>query len=329
MLVIARLALAKSRKGDHSTFAMNTSFRSRSLDGSLALFATLAACITASAANLPTTKDQAARSVKSGDFVFSMLPKAFQKNPILDMTVYTEFTPYGRLQRAATPDNPVYYVAHDTGYKQLGWSVGEHPPKETDVERVMAKALATNGFLAATDDHKPSVAVFYVWGSHNKVPSDLARDFRDLVKKNTLERAILVGGKAFAANMDFAMEWGDPSGDLDNKISFLREQASEELYYVVASAYDYSSLAHGERKLEWRTTMTVTSAGLALQESLKPLIATAAPYFGRETHGPEIAAQRVSREGRVEIGTAKVVDDPPAAKPVPTPVPAPAKSAEK
>ena len=238
---------------------MHPSSRARGLCLALVLLAGLVCGTPATAAELPTTKDKASRSVKSGDWVFSILPKAFQNNPILDMTVYTEFTPYGRLLRAATPENPVYYAAHDTGYKQLGWSMGgEHPPKEADIERAMARALATNGFLAETPEHRASVALFYVWGSHNKPPPDIARDFPELAAKNKLERAILVGGKDFAKGMSFAMEWGDPAGELDEKMQFLREQANEELYYVVASAYDYQALAHGQRKLAWRTTMTVT-----------------------------------------------------------------------
>lgn len=259
---------------------------------------------------LPTSRDKSVRSAKTGDFVFSILPKSLQKSPTLDMTFNTEMTDYGRLLRAASPENPVYYVEQDGGFRQLGWSVGgEKPPPPKELERVLNNALATNGYLPASDGHPAGLALIYFWGSHNKPDPDVARDFPELMQRNILERAILVGGKKFAAGMSFTMEWGETAADHEEKLEFLRDQTRAEIYYVVASAYDYQALARGERKLAWRTTMTVTSAGLAMNETLPTVIATAAPFFGRETVEPEIGARRISREGRVLIGTPTVVED--------------------
>ena len=261
-------------------------------------------------APLPSASDKSARSAKTGDFVFSILPKSLQKSPTLDMTFNTEFTAYGRLLRKASPENPFYYVGQDAGFHQLGWAAGgERSPQTEVLERALNKALATNGFLPASPGHPAGLALIYYWGSHNKPDEDTARDFPELVQKYILERAFLVGGKKFASGMLFSMEWGETAADHEEKMEFLRDQTREELYYVVASAYDYQALARGERKLAWRTTMTVTSAGLAMNETLPTVVASAAPYFGRETAEPEIGARRISREGRVLIGTPTVVED--------------------
>jgi len=273
------------------------------------------------AADVPplSGKDPALRAPQSGDFVFSILPKAFQKHPTLDMTFNTEVTPYGRLLRPASLENPVYYVANDVGFRALGAPVGgEKPPPASDMERVLINALAKNGFLAAGPGHPPTLAVIYFWGSHNKPDPETARQFPELARKYVLERAILVGGKNLADGMSFAMQWGDSPADHMGKAEFLRDQAAEELYYVVASAYDYQSLAHKKRELAWRTTLTVTSAGLAMKESLPPLVARAAPFFGREMTEPELGTRKISREGHVEIGTATIVADPPAPPPTAT-----------
>ena len=273
----------------------------------------LALALVARAADSPPTAfDKSSRMAKTGDFVFSILPKSFQRNPTLDMTFNTEFTPYGRLLRKATPENPVYYVEQDAGFRSLGWAVGgEKPPKSEDMERVLTKALATNSFLPAAPEHAPGLAIIYFWGSHNKPDDDTARLFPELLQKNVLERAMLVGGKKLVSGMSFAMEWGESPADREEKMEFLRDQANAEIYYVVASAYDYQALAHGQRKLAWRTTLTVTSAGLAMNETLLPLVTSAAPFFGRETTLPEIGSRRVSRTGYVEIGKAIVVPDAP------------------
>lgn len=274
--------------------------------------------VTVEAAELPTTKARSGRSVKTGEFVFSILPKSFQRNPTLEMTFNTDVTPYGRLLRIASPESPVYYMPVEGGYHQLGFSVGgETSPPPAELERAMTRALAVNGFLTAPD-HPPSLAIIYHWGSHNKPDPETARNFPELARKYRLERAMLVGGVKFVLGTSFAMEWGESGADREEKMQFLRDQANEELYYVVASAYDYAALARGERKLAWRTTMTVTSVGLAMKETLPPLIAGGAAFLGRQTVEPEIDSRRISREGRVEVGTPTVVEEKPAAASAPT-----------
>ena len=57
-----------------------------------------------------------------------------------------------------------------------------------------------------------------------------------------------------------------------------------------------------------------------MTETLAPLIASAGPYFGRDMAEASIVEKRISREGKVEIGTATVVEDkrseiPPPVKP--------------
>ena len=97
------------------------------------------------------------------------------------------------------------------------------------------------------------------------------------------------------------------------KNEFLVDQAVSDVYYVVASAYDYAALAKQERRLLWRTRMTVAASGVSEEQTLPTLIATAAPFFGREMTEPSIFAKRAVRDGHVELGTPTVV--PPAVNP--------------
>ncbi len=254
-----------------------------------------------------------------GDFVFSLLPKSFQRNPTLEMTVNTEMTDYGRLFRQVSPSAPAYYVAMAAGFKQFGNPTGgEKSPAPAELERAMKKSLAANGYLSADQPGQaPSLVLIYYWGTHNKLDRETARNFPELAAKYQLERAALVGGKKYVAEIAHTMEWGPAPGDSNNELKeYLSYQAADDLYFVVASAYDYASVLRGQKTLLWRTTMTVNSAGVNMLETLSPLIATAAPFFGRETKDPEIAARRVSRDGKVEIGESKIINDPvPAPKP--------------
>jgi hypothetical protein len=248
---------------------------------------------------------------KSGDFVFSLLPKSFQRNPTLDMTVNTEVTDSGRLMRTVSPSAPAYYLAQSAGFKSLGSPIaGEKSPPEAELARALLKSLALNGYLPATKSGpQPSLVVIYYWGSHNKLDREDAENFPDLANKYKLERAALIGGKKYVADLSRTMTWGESLTDHTDLKEYLKYQANEDLYFVVASAYDHAALVHGQRKLIWRTTMTVNSTGVNMMESLVPVIATAAPFFGRETLEPEIAARRIFRDGHVEIGVPKVIND--------------------
>jgi hypothetical protein len=94
----------------------------------------------------------------------------------------------------------------------------------------------------------------------------------------------------------------------DPKNEFLVDQAASNVYYVVASAYDYKAMLAKQRVLLWRTRMTVASAGISQDQGLPTLVLTAAPYFGKEMAEPEIINKRAVRDGSVEVGTPTVVE---------------------
>jgi hypothetical protein len=92
------------------------------------------------------------------------------------------------------------------------------------------------------------------------------------------------------------------------KNEFLVDQAASNVYYVVASAYDFKSVMAKQRLLLWRTRMTVAAAGVSQVQTLPTLVLSAAPFFGKEMSEPETMSKRAVREGTVEIGTPTVVE---------------------
>jgi len=159
-----------------------------------------------------------------------------------------------------------------------------------------------------------------------------------------LDRASLVGGNRFAEKMakalrdevgfwqaaasgqrliDFQRSIGSGGSDFmkpplgretrpirrfKTRNSYLFERAFHSFYFVVATAYDQVAAAEGERVLLWETKMTVDSNGIALGESLRPLIASAAPYFGREMDETKRISARIDRVGSVEVGPIEVIE---------------------
>jgi hypothetical protein len=295
---------------------------------------------TAFAVEPPPAKPKA---VEKSGWVFSLLPKSLQKNPHIEVTVITEMTEEGKKLPLVTPAQPAFYIMQSSGYRRLGDSTGTSqktvPP--ADLERILGTALASNGYRPAeASAQAPSLAIFYTWGTHNLLveaddenPSQGATQ----VAANLLDRARLVGGEKFARKMLELFRQADdlniaagvpipadgqpPIGPAqqaflnpvalfkmqDPKNEFLVDQASHDIYYVVASAYDYRALAEKRRTLLWRTSMTVASQGVSEEQTLPTVIATAAPFFGREMTGPEVLTKRAVREGQVEMGTPTVV----------------------
>jgi hypothetical protein len=87
----------------------------------------------------------------------------------------------------------------------------------------------------------------------------------------------------------------------------LLEQTANDIYYVVASAYDYRSASTNKRVLLWRTRMTVAAEGVSQVQTLPALVLAASPYFGKDMAEPELLTKRPVPEGSVEIGTPVVV----------------------
>lgn len=284
-------------------------------------FACLASCVLALAPlaaspslPLPVMSDPVPLSGWRG---FS-LPKAFQSNPELDMTVIDELTDYGRSLPPASPDHPVYYVGHNAGYAERGVNCGDHPPDANYLGRLLQRALSTNGFLPATTAHPPTLALFFHWGSYNRLDPEMRQMFPVLARRQMLERSILVGGRRFETSIARRMEWGSNAADLEYRVELLTDQASDSLYFVVVSAYDFAALQRRERRLAWRASLTVNALGVSMTDSLPALILTAAPAFGRDMSAPDIVRRRV-RRGVVNLGEPTVLE-------ADVPLPAPRKS---
>jgi hypothetical protein len=273
----------------------------------------------------------AAPKTREPRWVFSLLPKSLQKNPRLELTVITEMTEAGRRRPSVSPRNPAYFELYSRGPHNLGDEIGggDAAPANEIAER-LRRSLAANGFQPAQPPaHPPSLLIMYAWGMHNRLDEpdpDHPMLSPTAVERNLLDRAALVGGTKFAGELRRAFE---QKNDLDltggalvpimdpiemfrrrqDNNDFLVEQSIGDVYYVVASAYDYDLARTHQRVLLWRTRMTVAAAGVSEQQSLPALMAAAAPYFGRDMREAEVLSRRSVREGFVDVGTPTVVEE--------------------
>ena len=137
---------------------------------------------------------------RAGRWTFSLLPKSFQRNPELDMTVLCELTPYGRTLPQASRQSPLYYIAKNAGAQQLGVPTGgDALPDPVYLNHVIEHSLAANGYLpAGPGGPDPALVLILHWGAHHSLmpdrdwttPSFVSSEERS---RGVLERARLIG----------------------------------------------------------------------------------------------------------------------------------------
>lgn len=254
-------------------------------------------------------------------FSFSLVPQAFKKNPNLDLTVVSEMTAEGKKRPLVDSAHPAYFVMYTQGEKTRGDDVAEKAMTPSEVQRLLIRSLAPNGYQPATKAHPPSLLVLYTWGSYNNDIGDNAIT----ASRGVIERAGLVGGERFAHQVGdmmkeradlrmggmptFAADMLDPFRlyqSSDPKHAYIMDQVKSELYYVVASAYDFGAMRQHQRVLLWRTRMTVDSRGVAQTQVVPVLIAKAAPFFGTDMIEPRIMVTSL-KKAVVEVGDLREV----------------------
>ncbi len=156
-----------------------------------------------------TTAPQSAVESSPDRNVFSLLPKAFQKNPLLDQTVITEMTPAGKTVPPPTSDHPAYYIIQSGGRHDEGYHFAEgQPPTEAALHAVIGRVLAAQSYQPAKDGHPPSLMLLYHWGScslRENQPEEDADGTETINSDALLAAAKLTGGEKFAQDLFTAL----------------------------------------------------------------------------------------------------------------------------
>lgn len=317
--------------------------------GSLVLALLSAGAAWAAAPAQTPPKDPAA----SG-WVFEFLPKAFQRNPRLDLTVITEVTAEGKKLPEVTVQHPAYYIVQSAGYRRtIGAPSGDKTLPPDKIDEFVRRSLATRGYRPATATAPATLVLVYSWGVHARLDQDGTLT-GDQLAQNLLDRAGLVGGEKFkgefmamlaeaTARVDAAVSSPTRHMTMDGsavspvlgpeqlefispvnrfrersaKNEFLLEQVAGDVYFVIVSGYDHAALSRGQRVLLWRTKMTVSADGVSQTDSLPTLINSAAPYFGRDMSEPATLTPRTFPKGRVKLGPLTFPDEEPDAPTLP------------
>ncbi len=220
-----------------------------------------------------------------------------------------------------TPDRPIHYIILGGSERTLGDAIGgeKMPPRE-DITRELVAALESQGFrLTKFGGPVPQLALVYAYGSANLATVDL--DETDPATGETSTATI-----AFNRREIMALVGADKARRrllMSSEADRINEAAREDRLYLFVGALDVEALAkRKEKKLVWRTRISIESRRQSLPEALGVMLRTAAPYFGTATELPVFVDDADRRKADVQVGTPVVVPEPPAPQ---APPPAPRK----
>lgn len=237
------------------------------------------------------------------------------KHDVQVITV-TDATPKGALLRSASPANPVYYIAVNAGFHDFGAPIaGIKSPPAKEVIANIAKVLAKQGYLPATEKHPPTQILVMTWGTMNVDTFDPTGQAMSPSEAPQVNRRQLL---RFLGAYKLGMISNDRSGFQDDTASGLMfydatqrdfmDVASDDLYVAAIASYDYAAMRQKQKVLLWTTKISCPSLGLDLKETLPTMLAIAGPNIGRETAKPVWINASEKYKAEVQIGEAKVVE---------------------
>lgn len=108
----------------------------------------------------------------------------------------------------------------------------------------------------------------------------------------------------YDSSFEQSREWaGTP---FEYRRTELADELEDSRYFVVLMAYDFQTMwKQKQAKLLWETRYSIRSRGHDFREDLAAMTRSASSYFGGDTAG---LRHRPLPEGRVDVGTARVVD---------------------
>lgn len=236
------------------------------------------------------------------------------KHDVQVITV-TDTTPTGAVLRRPTPEQPAYYIALSLGYHDLGGIIAgdKIPPKEAMV-RTIAKVLAKQGYIPATQAHPPTLVLLWMWGTmyvdRFGTGSDLFPEGPQVNRTQILR---------FLGAYKVGLISKDPQPMMDDYLmsglnirsasaDAIYSASGDDLYVAAIAAYDYRAFAQKKKELLWITKISCPSIGLQMDETLPTMLAIAAPNIGRETAQPVWVNASDKYKPDVKIGDPKLVE---------------------
>ena len=226
----------------------------------------------------------------------------------VEVITNSEVTPQGALLKPVTPQDPVYFVAVNMGYKDFGGMIaGDKIPQDKEMVKTIFRVLAKQGYLPATTKHAPTQLLIFFYGTMyvNKMPS-MNPDMPD-VQTNYYQMLKFLGGEKLGLiNKDPFVTQSMPQSDQMMFVNYdaqtVMETARDDLYVAAIAGYDYASMTSSKPKMLWRTKIACPSRGLAMDATLPSMLVIAGPNIGKELKQPVWVRAEDRFKAEVKVG---------------------------
>lgn len=261
---------------------------------------------------------------------------ALGKNP--EVLIVGDVTADVPVTLRPTPDKPIHYLLLGNAEVDLGFPKAGMPrPDPKALETELAKVLASQGFIRTkVGGPMPQIALTLSWGTANlatedtpgvdpftgQIPDpDADPDATTATPVPLHKTAETWTPSVLAYNMKemrqlLGLDKPNWQGASLTDNDRLNEAMHTDRVYLSVVAFDMPELVKKKKVVLWRTRMSIDSLDRSLPDSFAIMLASAAPYFGRNTDTPVLIDDRV-RQASVILREMQVLDDT-AARAVPT-----------
>lgn len=206
--------------------------------------------------------------------------------------VNSQVTKLGQHLDPAGPDAPVHYQVMTQGFVELGSAIaGEDEPAREAFVKLVLGTLHGQGYLPATEDRQPAIALALTWGSLRQRPEAavtyLTGPALPMAWKPRAPAQLYQTAQPFRTTEGGQTVLAAINHDLRAKIA---GAVDDDFYFLTVSAYDWASAFRGRPVLFWQTRVACPAAGLSATDALTLCVRAAKAAVGTATDGPRWSA---------------------------------------
>jgi hypothetical protein len=178
-----------------------------------------------------------------------------------------------------------------------------------DVVRIIAPALARQGYRPTTDQTKTDLLLMIYWGTTGGKHTPAATQSPQWRYDINHENARTLG---YEAALEFYSQRDGAWSLFSTRAADLMDELEESRYWVALCAFDFQT-ARNDKKLRllWTVRYNLPSVGADFTTTLPQMTDVASRYFGRDTGGL-INRPSQDKTGHVELRETKVLGTEPA-----------------
>ncbi|MEO6002357.1 MAG: hypothetical protein ABIZ04_16055 [Opitutus sp.] len=217
-----------------------------------------------------------------------------------DVLVVADVLAADRTSVAPDPGNPVYYVILGGLQQDMGAPIAGVPdPDPAKLRAELVRVLASRHFLETKPGGPvPSIAIVFSWGYSNldtlevaETDSDSGEVETSVYTFNAREKARLVGLEKARRHLLSASEADE-----------LNSAMKEDRLYIMIGALDAQALRKKEKKVLWRTRISIDARRETLGNAMAIMLTSAAPYFARDESRPIVVDDALRRKTSITFG---------------------------